>query len=60
MKIAEMLQDIQDNDSTKAALENGADELLPSEVIHTIPDGENTIRDKNPCYSLLFQPFFDV
>ena len=41
---AEMLQDIQDYDSVKAAVESGADELIPSEVVHAILDGENAIR----------------
>jgi len=41
---AEMLQDIQDYDSAKAAIESGADELIPSEVVHAILDGKNAIR----------------
>ena len=41
---AEMLLDIQDYDSAKAALESGDDELVPSEVIYAILDGENAIR----------------
>ncbi len=41
---AEMLQDIQDYDSAKAAIDSGADELIPSEVVHAILDGENAIR----------------
>ena len=39
-----MLQDIQDYDSAKAAIESDADELIPGEVVHAILDGENTIR----------------
>jgi len=39
-----MLQDIQDYDSAKAAIESGADELIPGEVVHAILDGENAIR----------------
>lgn len=41
---AEMLQDIQDYDSAKAALERGDEELIPGEVIDTILDGENAIK----------------
>ena len=39
-----MLQDIQDYDSAKAAIDSGADELIPSEVVHAILDGKNAIR----------------
>jgi DNA-binding XRE family transcriptional regulator len=39
-----MLQDVQDYDSAKAALERGNDELIPSEVIYAILDGENAIK----------------
>jgi prolyl-tRNA editing enzyme YbaK/EbsC (Cys-tRNA(Pro) deacylase) len=41
---AEMLQDIQDYDSAKAALERGDEELIPGEVIDAILDGENAIK----------------
>ncbi len=41
---AEMLEDIRDYDAAKAALENGEDELIPSEVVYTILDGENPIK----------------
>ena len=41
---AEMLQDIQDYDGAKAALERGEDELIPGEVVHAILDGENPIK----------------
>ena len=41
---SELLQDIQDYDSAKAALERGDDELIPSEVVYAILDGENPIR----------------
>lgn len=41
---AEMLQDVQDFDSAKAALERGEDELVPSEVVYAILDGENAIK----------------
>ena len=43
-KKAEMLQDVQDYDSAKAALERGDDELVPSEVVYAILDGENAIK----------------
>ena len=41
---AEMAQDIQDFDSAKTALEHGEDELIPSEVVYAILDGENPIK----------------
>jgi DNA-binding XRE family transcriptional regulator len=41
---AEMLQDVQDYDNAKAALERGDDELIPSEVVYAILDGENPIK----------------
>lgn len=41
---AEMLQDVQDYDSAKAALERGDEELIPGEVINAILDGENPIK----------------
>lgn len=41
---AEMLLDIQDYDSAKAALERGEDELVPGEVVYAILDGENAIK----------------
>lgn len=39
-----MLQDVQDYDNAKAALDRGEDELIPSEVVHAILDGENAIK----------------
>jgi DNA-binding XRE family transcriptional regulator len=39
-----MLQDIQDYDSTKAALARGEMETIPSEVVYAILDGENPIK----------------
>jgi DNA-binding XRE family transcriptional regulator len=39
-----MLQDIQDYDSAKAALERGEHELIPSEVVYAILDGANAIK----------------
>jgi DNA-binding XRE family transcriptional regulator len=41
---AEMLQDIQDYDSAKAALESGAEELVPGGVVYAILDGKNPIK----------------
>lgn len=41
---AEMLEDIRDYDAAKAELEKGEDELIPSEVVFAIIDGENPIR----------------
>lgn len=40
---AEMLEDIRDYDAAKAALEQG-EELVPSEVVYAILDGENPIK----------------
>ena len=41
---AEMLQDIQDYDNAKAALERGDDELIPAEVVNAILEGANPIK----------------
>ena len=41
---AEILEDIQDYDIVKAALEHGDDELIPAEVVNAILDGENGIK----------------
>lgn len=41
---AEMLEDIRDYDAAKAAIERGDDELIPSEVVFAILDGENPIK----------------
>ncbi len=40
----ELLEDIRDYDAAKAALENDEDELIPSEVVFAILDGENPIK----------------
>jgi predicted transcriptional regulator len=40
----ERLQDVRDYDTVKAALEHGEEELIPSEVVYAIPDGENPIK----------------
>ena len=41
---AEMLQDIRDYDTAKALVEQGEEELIPSEVVYAILDGENPIK----------------
>jgi DNA-binding XRE family transcriptional regulator len=41
---AEMLQDIQDYDAARAAVERGEEELIPGEVVYAIADGENPIK----------------
>jgi len=39
-----MLQDVRDYDAVKAALERGEEELIPSEVVYAILDGENPVK----------------
>lgn len=41
---AEMLQDIRDYDALKALVERGEEELIPSEVVYAILEGENPIK----------------
>jgi DNA-binding XRE family transcriptional regulator len=41
---AEMLQDIRDYDTVKEALEQGSEELIPSQIVYAILDGDNPIR----------------
>ena len=41
---AEMLEDIQDYDRIKAAVENGDEEVLPGEIVYSLADGENPIK----------------
>lgn len=41
---AEMLQDIRDYDSVKAAIEQGEEELVPSEVTFALLQGENQVK----------------
>jgi DNA-binding XRE family transcriptional regulator len=41
---AEMLEDIHDYDASKAAVERGEEELIPSEVVFAILDGRNPIK----------------
>ncbi len=44
VEAAELLQDIHDYDSAKAALDRGDDELIPSEVVNELLDGENPLK----------------
>jgi DNA-binding XRE family transcriptional regulator len=41
---AEMLEDIQDFDRIKTEVENGSEEVLPSEVVYKLLDGENPVK----------------
>jgi len=41
---AELLEDIRDFDKASAAIERGDEELIPSEVVYAILDGENPIK----------------
>jgi DNA-binding XRE family transcriptional regulator len=41
---AEMLQDIQEFDRARAAVDSGEDEVLPAEVVYALVDGENPVR----------------
>ena len=41
---AEMLEDLRDYDTIKAALERGDEQLIPAEVVYDILDGGNPIR----------------
>lgn len=41
---AEMLRDIRDYDSVKTAIEQGKEELIPSEVTFALLEGENPIK----------------
>ena len=38
------LQDVRDYDTVKAALEHGEEELIPSEIVYAVLDGENPIK----------------
>jgi DNA-binding XRE family transcriptional regulator len=44
IELAETLEDIRDYDATKAAIERGEEELIPSEVVYAILDGDNPIK----------------
>jgi DNA-binding XRE family transcriptional regulator len=41
---AEMLQDVQDYDTVKAALARGEEELVPGEVAYALLNGESSIK----------------
>ncbi|MBE7556616.1 MAG: helix-turn-helix transcriptional regulator [Anaerolineales bacterium] len=41
---AEMLQDIGDYDAVRMKVERGEEELIPSDVVYAIMDGENPIK----------------
>ena len=41
---AEMLEDIRDYDSTKAAMDHGEMETIPSEVVYALLDGANPLK----------------
>ncbi len=41
---AEMLQDIRDFDSTKAAIAQGTEELIPGAIAFALLDGENPVK----------------
>jgi DNA-binding XRE family transcriptional regulator len=41
---AELLEDIRDFDRINTGIENGKEELIPSEVVYAILDGENPIK----------------
>jgi len=41
---AELLEDIRDFDTIGAAIERGDEELIPSDVVYSILDGENPIK----------------
>jgi len=41
---AELLEDIRDFDRISAAIERGEEELIPSEAVYAILDGENPVK----------------
>ena len=41
---AEMLEDIQDYDRIKSAVESGDEEILPAQVVYALADGENPVK----------------
>ncbi|MBE0698290.1 MAG: helix-turn-helix transcriptional regulator [Anaerolineaceae bacterium] len=41
---AEMLEDIQDFDRIKTAVESGSEEILPAKVVYSLADGENPVK----------------
>jgi DNA-binding XRE family transcriptional regulator len=57
---AEMLQEIQDYDSVKAAIEQNEEELIPSQVTYAILDGENPIKVWREYRSLTQQQLAEI
>jgi DNA-binding XRE family transcriptional regulator len=57
---AELLEDIRDFDRISAAIENGEEELIPSEVVYAILDGENPIKVWREYRGLTQQQLADV
>ena len=57
---AEMLQDIQDYDSVKAAIGRGEEELIPSQIAYAILDGENPIKVWREYRGLTQQALADI
>ncbi len=41
---AELLEDIQDYDRIKSAVESGNEEVIPSEVVYALVGGENPVK----------------
>jgi DNA-binding XRE family transcriptional regulator len=44
VKQAELLEDSQDYDRIKSAVESGDEEVLPSEIVYALADGENPVK----------------
>lgn len=44
LEAAESLEDIRDYDAVKRAVENGSEELVPSDVAEKLLNGENPVR----------------
>ena len=57
---AEMLQDIQDYDSVKTAIERGEEELVPSRIAYAMLDGENPIKVWREYRGLTQQALADI
>ena len=57
---AELLEDIRDFDAISGAIERGDEELIPSEVVHAILDGENPIKVWRGYRGLTLQELADA
>ena len=57
---AELLEDIRDFDAISGAIERGDEELIPSEVVHAILDGENPIKVWREYRGLTLQELADA